>query len=224
MFRPALLRVHIAPRQLQPVSCSCRFLATNAASSETLGESIAGTVAYHRSYILLHTRTPPPAFPARVSSKLQRQLQLRASRWGGLVNFAWLPDEAPPTGDNGTKSEWESKEESYRVSAYAQDRGRVDISKLTMENIDEVAAALQKHAEADPDKNFDVSLQGPSYLYVCTHGERDCRCGTTGQAVFEALQKEIARHGPDLGVKVGAVGHVGGHKWVSSIRKFSATF
>ena len=160
----------------------------------------------------MHTRLPPPAYPARVSSKLQRQLQLRTARWGGLVNFAWLPDESPLLANSETKAEWDSEDEAYCVSAYAQDRGRIHIPKLTLENIDEVAAALQRHAEASPKSDTGALGQEPFYLYVCTHGERDCRCGTTGQAVFDALQEEISRKGLEQEMKVGAVGHVGGHK------------
>jgi hypothetical protein len=51
-------------------------------------------------------------------------------------------------------------------------------------------------------------------IYVCTHGARDCRCGETGGAVFRALKHEVDRLGVGGKVRVGEVGHVGGHKCV----------
>ncbi|GJE92402.1 hypothetical protein PsYK624_085560 [Phanerochaete sordida] len=190
-----------------------RCLATDAAAS------IAGTVAYHRAYILLHTHVAPPAFPARVSSRLQRQLQLRTARWGGLVNFAWLPGTAGEgTGAEADAPEWErGEEEAYPATVYAQDRAPLDVPRLSMANLDDVAAALRAHVEDAPPAGLELSTQYPFALYVCTHGERDCRCGTTGQAVFDALQAEVARRGPECDIKVGGIGHVGGHKYAANV-------
>ena len=70
---------------------------TRAASEH---ESIAGTAPFHNAYIFLHTRLPPPSYPARVSSALQRTLQRATLRFGGYVNFAWAPEQrvlAPPS-------------------------------------------------------------------------------------------------------------------------------
>ncbi|EKM48895.1 uncharacterized protein PHACADRAFT_202264, partial [Phanerochaete carnosa HHB-10118-sp] len=160
MLRLPSARACVASRTctLHPRRATAARSFAAAALPDAHTQSIAGTVAHHRSYILLHTRVPPPAFPARVPSPLQRQLQLRAARWGGLVNFAWLPpDEAAEAAAAAAAGavhspEWEpneeeeeEEEEAYRVSAYAQDRGRIDIPRVSMANVDEVAAALQRH-------------------------------------------------------------------------------
>lgn len=161
---------------------------------------------------MLHTRVPPPSFASKVHSKLQRALQLRTTRWGGIVNHAWLPeDHITPTTETAAP-EWDGpEEESYRVSAFSTHRGLLEVPKLSMENIDEVASTLQRHSEMPPG-NIDTLATSPIYFYVCTHGERDCRCGETGGAVFNVLREEIDKHGFGDQMKVGAVGHVGGHK------------
>ena len=175
------------------------------------GDTLPGTVAYHNTYIMLHTRTPPPSFPARVQSKLQRALQLRTSRWGGIVNHAWLPEDSEP----GATPEWDDPtHESYRVSVFSTSRGFLEIPRVSMENLDEVAAVLQHHSEKPLREPVDVVATSPLYFYVCTHGERDCRCGETGGAVFDALREGIDKRGYGDIMKVGALGHVGGHKYV----------
>lgn len=180
-------------------------------SSTSSAEPLAGTVGYHNTYILLHTRVPPPLFPAKVSSKLQRALMLRTTRWGGNVNLAWLPEDGES--NERTAPEWEDSEhETYRVTAFSTHRGFLEIPHLSMENVDEVAETLQRHSQRPEGAEVDILATSPLYLYVCTHGERDCRCGDIGGAVFAALQQEVKKHNLGDVVKVGSVGHVGGHK------------
>ncbi|KIP09360.1 hypothetical protein PHLGIDRAFT_67712 [Phlebiopsis gigantea 11061_1 CR5-6] len=188
-------------------------------SSASPTEPLAGTVGYHNTYILLHTRVPPPLFPAKVSSKLQRALMLRTIRWGGNVNLAWLPEDGEYRGS--TTPEWEDPErEAYRVSAFSVHRGYLDIPQLSMENIDEVAETLQRHSQRPEGMGADILATSPLYFYVCTHGERDCRCRDTGSAVFAALQQEVKKHNLGDTVKVGGVGHVGGHKYAANVLVF----
>lgn len=186
-------------------------------------EELAGTIPTHNSYILLNTRIPPPSFPSRVPSKLQRTLQLHASRWGGLVNFAWTPPGPAASESNGPgvlQAEWDAGFEGgerYSVLAFSAHGGALEISEITMQNLEDVAAKLKDHASPEATKTghpLHSRSPGPDvlYLYVCTHGERDCRCGETGGAVFQTLREEVERRSLSGVVKVGSVGHVGGHK------------
>ncbi|KAJ7100723.1 Sucrase/ferredoxin-like-domain-containing protein [Mycena belliarum] len=169
-----------------------------------------GSVAYHRSYILLNSPAPPMSLPARFSTPMQKALQLQTARWGGMVNFAW-------TGMPG------GSEDSTSVTAFSALGGRIHFPTLSLSNVDEVAAALMRHGTV-PSRvlNNDGEIQ----MYVCTHGERDCRCGDMGGKVFQALRAELDRRllaDPDGSAKrvtLGEVSHVGGHKFAANLLVF----
>lgn len=195
-------------------------------SAEVQHNELAGTVASHSSYILLNTRIPPPSFPSRVSSKLQRTLQLHTNRWGGLVNLAWSP-ESPPS-PVGTP-EWESGNERYSILAFSARRGPLSIPEVSLQNVEGIAEKLREHASPPTSSTRPGSLiekvkqqDEPIHIYVCTHGKRDCRCGETGGAVFDTFRQEVQRRSLQSLVKVGGVGHVGGHKYASPFSLISA--
>ena len=61
----------------------------------------------------------------------------------------------------------------------------------------------------------DMAASGP-YFYICTHMNRDCRCGVRGGQLVSDLRKELEIRGMLLDhqgkPRVAEVGHVGGHK------------
>ncbi|KAF7303840.1 Altered inheritance of mitochondria protein 32 [Mycena indigotica] len=162
-----------------------------------------GTVAYHRSYILLPVPESPQILPARVSNPLHRSLQLQTMPWGGLVNFA-------------------STMETGNVTAFSTLNGVLHLPTLTSENVSDIAEQLQRHATV-PGK---YPQDGKLHIYVCTHAARDCRCGDTGGVVFRALCEELdARKRVDPGgtanrVVLGEVAHVGGHQFAANVLVF----
>ncbi|KAJ6551215.1 Sucrase/ferredoxin-like-domain-containing protein [Mycena capillaripes] len=171
---------------------------------------LQGTVASHRSYILLKSPSRPPSFPSRFSTPLQRALQLQVTRWGGIVNFAW-------TGSR------QGSDTSTSVTAFSALGGPIHFPTLSLSNVDEIAEKLKQHA-TDPPPN---AVDAPEiHLYVCTHGARDCRCGNTGGKVFQALREELDRRiladprGPANSVVLGEVGHVGGHQFAANLLIF----
>ena len=186
-------------------------------------EQLAGTVHTHCSLILLNTRIPPPEFPSKVSSKLQRALQLQASRWGGIVNFAWTPsaDSVSLPSTKPTAPEWETpNDERYSVTAFSTTNGTLELPEVGPHNLDDVVVKLREHASSGTTAHstansnaVTVSAKSDTvHIYVCTHGQRDCRCGETGGVVYDALREEVQRRSLQDLVKVGGVGHVGGHK------------
>ena len=187
--------------------------------SNTRGFSkLVGTVPHHQCYILLHSVQPPSEFPARKSTAIQRELQLKVSKWGGLVNFSWFPmsQSAHGTGNLCTRDDQDPdvcSATSFSVS------GRLDIPQVSLLNLDDVDERLRAHVAAGNSRSLGESLED-IHLYVCTHGARDCRCGEMGGRVVRALREELERREktePPRSkghVKVGEVGHVGGHKCV----------
>jgi hypothetical protein len=173
--------------------------------SEPAKESLHGTVQSHRSSIFLHTPEPPAKFPARLSTPVWRALQLKALRWGGIVNFCWLGHDRdlPPSG------------QLQSATAFSALGGRLEIPEISLDNVDEVEEKMRLHAEG----RLTETVAEEIHLYVCTHGARDCRCGNIGGEVVKALRAEVKERtmrDPDgfvSRVKIGEVGHVGGHQF-----------
>ncbi|KAJ7916742.1 Sucrase/ferredoxin-like-domain-containing protein, partial [Mycena leptocephala] len=169
-----------------------------------------GTVASHRSYVLLNSPSPPSSFPSRFSTPLQRALQLQVTRWGGIVNFAWT----------GSLS---ASDSSTSVTAFSALGGHLHFPTLSLSNVDEVAEKLRQHATTPSTNLVDAAAV---HIYVCTHGARDCRCGDMGGKVFRTLRDELDRRisvepcGPASRVVLGEVGHVGGHQFAANILVF----
>lgn len=177
-------------------------------------ETLHGTAPYAQLYLILHTHEPPSSYPSRKVTTLQRKLQLELTKHKirGTVNFGHRPDLAhlaspPDAGEEG---------EHYFATVYSNEgRGMRDIPRLAMEDVESVAWDLAKGPgalEMHPAKEEDEEVR----VYVCTHGARDCRCGDLGGSFVQALREEVGRRKLEGTVKVGEVGHVGGHKCARS--------
>ncbi len=117
----------------------------------------------------------------------------------------------------------------------AHPTGRFVVPEVTLANLDAVDARLRAlvRGDGESEKKLDdpqatttvataegeveeaVGHRGKLFLYVCTHGSRDCRCGDCGRDVARALQREIDRRGLSEDVFLGELAHVGGHKCVA---------
>ncbi|KAF8235219.1 hypothetical protein L208DRAFT_1392745 [Tricholoma matsutake] len=186
------------------------FSSSTSSPSLELQKPLCGTVQSHRSSIFLHTAEPPATFPARLSTPIWRALQLKASKWGGIVNFCWLGHKLRSAG------------QSQSATAFSALGGRLEIPEITLENLDEVGEKLRRHAEG----TLVESVAEELHLYVCTHGARDCRCGTIGRDVVKVLREEVnerMKRDPDGLVKriqIGEIGHVGGHQYAANLLIF----
>ena len=180
--------------------------AAKVTTSSRLLSTLAGTVPRHQCYILLHSPQPPSEFPAKLTSDVYRELLVRARKWGGLVNFSWFPDHSVRQADRTV----------YSATAFSS-HGKLELPEVMLTNMDEVEEKLRNHIAGDhhqpsgsPDDYDEV------HLYVCTHGARDCRCGDMGGKVVKALREELenrSKSNPmNERVRIGEVGHVGGHK------------
>jgi len=190
-------------------------------SSSQFDPALAGTAPVHQTAVFLHTRKPPTSFPKRVVSKVQKELQLLAIEWRGIVNFSWSPEQQVyhPGHD---QAEWDEDEEVYHATAYSQER-RLQLDNVSMKTLDAVNNKIRAHATSS--SRLREAGRGPLnpddsiYLYVCTHAKRDCRCGTTGVEVFEALRNKVRDLPTSVAqkIRVASVGHVGGHKYAANV-------
>ena len=194
---------------------ACRYTATSPhPTSRPLAPppprftSLAGTVPYHSSYLLIHARNPPSEWPSTFTSHVYLDSKRRLKEHHGLVNFCWLgeqPARGRSLGDAYSATLWK-KSSSQEVCH------RIEIPLISGADIGSVVKLA--HIASPPLEEY-VASSGP-YFYVCTHKSRDCRCGVRGSELLMDLKKELAVRGMlfDLDGKsrVGEVGHVGGHK------------
>ena len=63
-----------------------------------------------------------------------------------------------------------------------------------------------------------------SYVFVCSHGSRDRRCGVCGPALISRFKEEIELHGLQGKVTVSPCSHIGGHKYAGNVIIFGSSF
>ncbi|EGN94489.1 hypothetical protein SERLA73DRAFT_188415 [Serpula lacrymans var. lacrymans S7.3] len=188
---------------------------------------LPGTTPSHLSYIFIHTPQPPSQYPSKYSTPVQRALQVRATKWGGSVGFSWSPDQPaipalPSESSIDSTTASPSSEQEYYLTAFSS-RGRLVIPSVSTSNVEEVESRLREHAQPLPSAAHGHGVQPETsesqdvYIYVCTHGARDCRCGDTGGAVASALREQVSRIDGGRHIKVAEVGHVGGHKYAANV-------
>ncbi|KAK1296355.1 hypothetical protein QJS10_CPB15g01024 [Acorus calamus] len=66
------------------------------------------------------------------------------------------------------------------------------------------------------------TLKG-SYVFVCSHGSRDRRCGACGPVLVRRFKEEIKSHALHGLVSVSPCSHIGGHKYAGNIIIFSSS-
>jgi len=104
------------------------------------------------------------------------------------------------------------------ATAFTTAGGRLEIPNITLENMDQVEQDLKDHLNGPLSKKTSDEI----HLYVCTHGARDCRCGTRGSLLVNALHREKANYQqlyPESlarRIKIGQVSHVGGHQYAAN--------
>ena len=177
--------------------------------------SLRGTVQSHTAFILLHTSQPPPTFPARgLVSQVSKRLQLGTVKWGGVVNWVW--------------SKSNESDHHHRATVFSKN-GQLEIPRVGLDNVDEVAElargfAVGSAANSNLEEGVVVVDDDEIHLLVCTHMARDCRCGEQGGAFVQRLREEIeysARLKGVARIKIGEVGHVGGHQYVPFLSGFT---
>ncbi|AES68409.1 uncharacterized protein [Medicago truncatula] len=66
------------------------------------------------------------------------------------------------------------------------------------------------------------TLKG-SYVFVCSHGSRDRRCGVCGPVLVNRFREEIEYHGLQGKVFVSPCSHIGGHKYAGNVIIFGSS-
>ncbi|PPR03719.1 hypothetical protein CVT24_007394 [Panaeolus cyanescens] len=146
------------------------------------------------------------------ATRISSELQARAIQWKGLVNFAWRKSFAGQA----------IRDDAPSATVYSMTGGRLEIPRISMDNINEVQQTISSYLKGP----LTAQTSEEAHIYVCTHRERDCRCGSMGRLVVDALEKELETRlaqdptGPFSRIKIGEVGHVGGHKHAANMLVF----
>lgn len=165
-------------------------------------EAVAGTAPAHRAYMFLNSALPPSDFPARHTTPLQRALQLKFVRKGGLVNLSW----------DGSAS----SDERTSLTAFSAN-GRLELPEVSLDNLESLEPVINNHLENISPSSLNPCRPGIVDVYVCTHGQRDCRCGEHGGALLRALKVLYSQQADVLSessnvLRFHEVAHVGGHQ------------
>lgn len=173
-------------------------LGTRHNSQLSRAPELVGSVPWHQYIVFLQTTMCPSEYPSRMTSQLQRHLQLRVRESGGLVNFSWSSSSSSNLHDPL----------AYEATAFFPSGSSFSYPNVNMSNVDGVAASLEAHSREPSPK----TTPNRTHIYVCTHAARDCRCGTTGGEVATALREEVKSRGETQRIFISEAAHVGGHK------------
>ncbi|KAJ0045733.1 hypothetical protein Pint_03813 [Pistacia integerrima] len=92
--------------------------------------------------------------------------------------------------------------------------------RLTHFDVDTfVEEVLVKNGEWQP--GTPETLKG-WYVFVCSHGSRDRRCGVCGPPLVSRFKEEIETHGLQGKVSVSPCSHIGGHKYAGNVIIFGS--
>lgn len=202
-----------------------------------------GNVPFHETLAIVHTDIPPTNWPSKVQPilPLYPQLQAYARNFHGIVNIAYFPNtssratlkkfpstpsSSPDSPRDSTRSTgnpaWPTAEEcSHQVTMFAGGNKVIEFPRVRLQDAERVYHDLYRGLlDGVPVSGLGAIVKTPidnygvSHIFVCTHGARDCRCGTTGVDVFNAISNAVGGHPAwsRLGIQMGEVAHVGGHK------------
>ncbi|KAG4399950.1 hypothetical protein GLYMA_08G331532v4 [Glycine max] len=62
-----------------------------------------------------------------------------------------------------------------------------------------------------------------SYVFVCSHGSRDRRCGVFGPILVSRFREEIELHGLQGKVLISSCSHIGGNKYAGNVIIFGSS-
>ncbi|KAF5336529.1 hypothetical protein D9611_006544 [Ephemerocybe angulata] len=197
---------------------------------EELQRSLPGSVQAHRCLVLIDSPAPISTFPARHSTQIQRELQLRLTKLGGIVNFAHYHSPSSSSSSSSspspsTSSSSSKGEEVVSAIAYTPQGGRLTLPHITLPTLSSTLSTLEAHISGS--SLLQPETQNHIDILVCTHGARDCRCGDTGGKVYDALREAVPKVQAELNlgkgvvrvpkIRVGEVAHVGGHKYAANV-------
>ncbi|XVF33857.1 hypothetical protein REPUB_Repub18cG0008000 [Reevesia pubescens] len=173
---------------------------------------ISATVQFHQRHVFLCYKNPS-VWPARIEAaefdRLPRLLSATV-----LARKTDMKKETRLTiceGHDGTETS------NGDVLIFPD---MIRYRKLTHFDVDTfVEEVLVKDGEWLP--GTPEKLEG-SFIFVCSHGSRDRRCGVCGPSLVSRFKEEIELYGLQGRVSVSPCSHIGGHKYAGNVIIFGS--
>ncbi|EOY11978.1 hypothetical protein QUC31_001589 [Theobroma cacao] len=173
---------------------------------------ISGTVQFYQRHVFLCYKNPsvwPPRIEAAEFDRLPRLLSAAV-----LARKTDMNKETRLTiceGHDGTETS------NGDVLIFPD---MIRYRRLTHFDVDTfVEEVLVKNGEWLP--GTPERLDG-SYVFVCSHGSRDRRCGVCGPPLVSRFKEEIELYGLQGRVSVSPCSHIGGHKYAGNVIIFGS--
>ncbi|KAJ9182507.1 hypothetical protein P3X46_006494 [Hevea brasiliensis] len=168
---------------------------------------LAGTVQFYERHMFLCYKNPsvwPPRIEAAEFDRLPRLLSAAVmARKGNMKKETRL---TICEGHDGTETS------NGDVLIFPD---MIRYRRLTHFDVDTfVEEVLVKDGEWLP--GTPETLKG-FYVFVCSHGSRDRRCGVCGPALVSKFKEEIELHGLRGKVSASPCSHIGGHKYAGNV-------
>ncbi|XP_020705686.1 uncharacterized protein LOC110116462 [Dendrobium catenatum] len=176
-------------------------------------EDLVGTVQFYERHLFLCYKTPhvwPSHVEAAEFDRLPRLLSAAiAARKGEMKKRTRL---TICEGEDGTES-------SNGDVLIFPDMNRY--RRLTHFDVEcFVEEVLVKNSQWLPGA---VETLTGSFVFVCSHGSRDRRCGVCGPVLIRKFKEEINSRGLHSQVSVSPCSHIGGHKYAGNVIVFSSS-
>ncbi|KAG7541369.1 Thioredoxin-like ferredoxin [Arabidopsis thaliana x Arabidopsis arenosa] len=170
-------------------------------------EQLAGTVQFYERHVFLCYKKPS-VWPARIEAaefdRLPRLLSAAVS-----ARKSSMKKETRLTiceGHDGTETS------NGDVLIFPD---MIRYRRLTHFDVDTfVEEVLVKDGEWLPGN---PELLKGSYVFVCSHGSRDRRCGVCGPSLVSRFREELEFHGLQGSVSISPCSHIGGHKYAGNV-------
>lgn len=162
---------------------------------------LVGSVKYYEQHLAVCTGGPPEIWAARVEEMNEFFVALtRALKGCELLRTVKVTAcDAPTLSGDGF--------DLYLMP------DMLHLPGITVAQVEALADALLHRFERG--LPFDVApMAGGDHLFVCTHANRDARCGAWGEPFFAAVRDEIEARGTIAHVH--RTSHIGGHRFAAT--------
>lgn len=176
-------------------------------------EALVGTVQFYERHVFLCYKTPhvwPSHVEAAEFDRLPRLLSAAlAARKGEMKKRTRL---TICEGEDGTESS------NGDVLIFPD---MIRYRRLTHFDVEHfVEEVIVKNSQWLPGA---VETLTGSFVFVCSHGSRDRRCGVCGPILIKKFEDEINSRGLNGQASVSPCSHIGGHKYAGNVIVFSSS-